>query len=353
MRLLVASDPRFALHDTGPGHPERPQRLAAVERGIGWSGAGDAVVHVEPVAAPRDVVARVHPGDYLDDLEAFAASGGGYLDADTVVGGSSVEAALLAAGAALEVASRLAAGDGDAGLCLVRPPGHHATPQRAMGFCLLNNVAVTARHLADAGERVLIVDYDAHHGNGTQDAFWHDPDVVYVSTHEYPLYPGTGALEDMGDGPGLGATVNFPLPAGATGDVVCAALDEVVAPLAERFDPTWLLVSAGYDAHRRDPLTGLALSAGDFGLLTSRLARLVPAGRTLLFLEGGYDLPALAHATAATVAALAGTSPGAPVSDGVADDLTADLRPTSGGPGLAVVEGVARRRRALGLDPDG
>ena len=331
MRLLVASDPRFALHDTGPGHPERPQRLAAVQRGIGLSGAQEAVVHIEPTPAAADVVARVHPGDYLADLESFAAAGGGHLDADTVVGTASMEAALLAAGAGLEVVGRLAAGEGDAGLCLVRPPGHHATPQRAMGFCLLNNVAVTARHLADAGER--------------------DPDVVYVSTHEYPLYPGTGALEDMGDGAGLGTTVNFPLPPGATGDVVCAAIDEVVAPLVERFAPTWLLVSAGYDAHRRDPLTGLALSAGDFGVVTGRLCGLVPPGRMVLFLEGGYDLPSLAHATAATIAALAGTTPTAPTGD-EADALAADLRPTSGGPGLAVVEGVARRRRALGLDPE-
>lgn len=351
MRLLVASDPRFALHDTGPGHPERPQRLAAVQRGIVLSGAQEAVVHIEPTPAAADVVARVHPGDYLADLESFAAAGGGHLDADTVVGTASMEAALLAAGAGLDVVGRLAAGEGDAGLCLVRPPGHHATPQRAMGFCLLNNIAVTARHLADAGERVLVVDYDAHHGNGTQDAFWRDPDVVYVSTHEYPLYPGTGALEDMGDGAGLGTTVNFPLPPGATGDVVCAAIDEVVAPLVERFAPTWLLVSAGYDAHRRDPLAGLALSAGDFRVVTGRLCGLVPPGRMVLFLEGGYDLPSLAHATAATIAALAGTTPTAPSGD-EADALAADLRPTSGGPGLAVVEGVARRRRALGLDPE-
>lgn len=352
MRLLVASDPRFALHDTGPGHPERPQRLTAVQRGLGWSGAQDALVHVEPQPAPREALTRVHPGRYLDDLETFAASGGGHVDSDTVVGPASMEAALLAAGAGLEVAARLVAGEGDAGLCLVRPPGHHATPHRVMGFCLLNNVAVTARHLADAGERVLVVDYDAHHGNGTQDTFWHDPNVVYVSTHEYPLYPGTGALEDMGEGDGFGTTVNFPLPAGATGDVVCAAIDEVVVPLAERFAPTWLLVSAGYDAHRRDPLTGLALSAGDFGRITERLAGLVPPGRTVLFLEGGYDLPALAHATAATVAALVGTSPAAGPADGVAEDLAADLQPTSGGPGMVVVEAVLRRRQSFGLDPD-
>jgi acetoin utilization deacetylase AcuC-like enzyme len=215
-----------------------------------------------------------------------------------------------------------------------------------MGFCLMNNVAITARHLADAGERVLVVDYDAHHGNGTQDAFYLDGSVMYVSTHEYPLYPGTGAVDEMGDGAGLGTTINFPLPAGATGDVVRSALDDVVAAVVDAWQPTWLLVSAGYDAHRRDPLTGMALSAGDYGAITSQLAEYVPAGRTIMFLEGGYDLQALTHSMAATVAAMAGTTPlvaGRP-------DLAADLRPTTGGPGEAVVDGVKRRRRILGLD---
>lgn len=350
MRLLVASDPRFALHDTGPGHPERPQRLEAVRRGIEWSGVHDAVVFVEPSPAVREAVMRVHPGTYLDELEATAASGGGRLDPDTMVGSASMTAAMLAAGAGLGIVDRLRAGEGEAGFCAVRPPGHHATPERAMGFCLINNVAVTARSLADAGERVLIVDYDAHHGNGTQDVFWSDPNVVYVSTHEYPLYPGTGALGDMGEGAGFGTTVNFPLPAGATGDVVCAAIDEVVIPLVERFAPTWLLVSAGYDAHRRDPLTGLGLSAGDFAHITSRLVGLVPPGRTVLFLEGGYDLQALAHAMAATVAAMAGTVPGG--GGGGGDELITDLRPTSGGPGMAVVEALAVQRQRVGVDPE-
>jgi acetoin utilization deacetylase AcuC-like enzyme len=202
-----------------------------------------------------------------------------------------------------------------------------------MGFCLLNTVAVGAAALAERGERVLIVDFDAHHGNGTQEAFYADGRVTYVSLHEWPLYPGTGRLDQTGEGAGTGATVNVPLPAGSTGDVYLAALDELIVPVAERAQPTWLIVSAGFDGHRADPLTGLSLSAGDFADLTARLAALVPAGRRLVVLEGGYDLAALADSVAGTVAALAG----------------AELRPepaTNGGPGRDVV--AAARRLHLG-----
>ena len=175
-----------------------------------------------------------------------------------------------------------------------------------MGFCLFNNVAVTAAALADRGERVLIVDYDAHHGNGTQDAFFADPRVMYVSMHQYPLYPGTGRLDDVGTGEAAGTTVNFPFPAGTTGDAFVAAVDDVVAPLAEAWKPTWLLLSAGFDAHRADPLTGLGLSAGDYADLTLRLIELVEAPRRWSFLEGGYDLDALADVHRELLAALAG-----------------------------------------------
>src|SRR5439155_14320787 len=227
---------------------------------------------------------------------------------DTSASRGSWLAAQLGAGAGLDAITRLDAGEADAAFCAVRPPGHHATPRRPMGFCLLNNIAIAAAALADRGEKVLIVDWDAHHGNGTQDAFYADGRVVYVSMHEYPLYPGTGRLDETGLGAGAGATVNLPFPAGATGDTYRAAIDEVVVPIAERFSPTWVLLSAGFDGHRADPLTGLGLSAGDYGELTRRVVELVPAGRRLVFLEGGYDLDALAASAGACVAALAGES---------------------------------------------
>jgi acetoin utilization deacetylase AcuC-like enzyme len=287
------------------------------------------VVQAAPRAATRSELELVHPASFLDALERFCRSGGGHLDPDTHAGPASWDAALLAAGAGPTAVAALDAGSASAAFCVVRPPGHHATPTRAMGFCLLNNVAVTAAVLADRGERVLIVDWDAHHGNGTQDAFWSDPRVLYVSMHEYPLYPGTGRLDDAGAGAGVGTTVNFPFPAGTTGDAFLAAVDEVVLPMLDAFAPTWLLVSAGFDAHRADPLTGLALAAGDYADLMVRLLDAASVGRRVLFLEGGYDLDALAACSGATVAALVGES----------------WRPeeaTSGGPGRPVVAAAGR-----------
>jgi acetoin utilization deacetylase AcuC-like enzyme len=200
-----------------------------------------------------------------------------------------------------------------------------------MGFCLLNNVAVTAAALVARGERVCVVDYDAHHGNGTQEVFYEDPRVLYVSFHEWPLYPGTGRIDEIGAGAGTGATCNLPLPAGATGDLYLRALDDVVAPLVERFDPTWLLVSAGFDAHRADPLTGLGLTAGDYAMLAARMAELAPGpGRLVVFLEGGYDLQALRASVTATLGPLVG------------EPARAVEPATSGGPGGEVVEAVRR-----------
>jgi acetoin utilization deacetylase AcuC-like enzyme len=325
-----------ARHDSGRGHPERPERLKAVLDGIEAAGMSDAVVPITPRPAARDELERVHPAAYLDAMERFCRSGGGAIDLDTAAGERSWDAAMVAAGAGVDAVERLRAGEADAAFVAVRPPGHHATAARAMGFCLVNNVAVVAASLAASGERVLIVDYDAHHGNGTQDAFWTTSQVAYVSVHEWPQYPGTGALSDIGDGDGRGATVNVPLPAGATGDVYLAALDEVVTPVAERFRPTWLVVSAGFDGHRADPLCDLGLSAGDFGEITARLCRLVPPGRRLVVLEGGYDLDALGHSSAAVVAALAGS----------ATNSRRPERLTNGGPGRANV--AAARRLHLG-----
>jgi acetoin utilization deacetylase AcuC-like enzyme len=304
--VLFLTHERYLDHDLGRGHPERPERLRAVLAGATAAGLGDALVPVAPEAAAPADLERVHDPALVAKIADLSEQGGGWVDADTAANAASFDAARLAAGAGLTAVAALEAGQGDAAFCAVRPPGHHATPDRAMGFCLFNNVAVTAAALAERGERVLIVDYDAHHGNGTQDIFWRDPRVAYASFHQYPLYPGTGGLREVGMGEGRGSTVNLPLPAGATGDAFRAGFDEVLAPYAAEFDPTWLIISAGFDAHRADPLTDLGLSAGDYADLTADLLELVPAGRRLVFLEGGYDLDALTASSEACLAAMAG-----------------------------------------------
>jgi acetoin utilization deacetylase AcuC-like enzyme len=333
--ILYTTHRAFLEHDTGDWHPERAERLTAVNAGIDESGVREALVLFEPRPATAEDVARVHPGRYLRGLQELCLTGGGSIDPDTVASEGSYDAALLAAGAGLEAVDRLAAGEGDTAFCAVRPPGHHATPTRAMGFCLINNVAVVAASLADRGERVLIVDYDAHHGNGTQDAFYEDPRVTYVSIHEYPLYPGTGSMHETGQGAGSGSTVNIPVPSGATGDVYRRAVDEIIVPLAASWRPTWLLVSAGFDAHRRDPITGLGLTSGDYADLAAAMLELVPKGRSVFFLEGGYDLQGLAYSVGSTMATMAQET----------------YRPepaTSGGPGSVVVEAVTRLRHERG-----
>ena len=335
-RVLLVASPATLQHDPVPGHPEQPERQRAVLRGAASLGLGAVLPTIEPRPATLDELAAVHAAGYLDALRQLCDRGGGWIDGDTAAGPRSWAAASLAAGAGLEAVARLRAGEADAAFCAVRPPGHHATPRRPMGFCLLNNVAVTAASLAGGGERVLVVDIDAHHGNGTQDAFWDDPRVAYVSFHQWPLYPGTGALGEVGGAQARGLTVNVPFPPGTEGDPYRAAVDDLLVPLVGSFQPTWLLISAGFDAHRADPLTTLGLTSGDYGDLTARLAALVPAGRVIAFLEGGYDLDALERCTAATVAALAGH----------------DHHPepvTSGDRGRAVVAEAAKaHRRASG-----
>ncbi len=315
MEVVVGTHELFDEHETGLGHPESPGRVEAVLAGITTALAGsedaelESVVRTfEPRPATREELERVHDPAYLYYLEERSLIGGGALDADTYVSPGSFDAALRAAGAGPDAVERLDRGEADSAFLVLRPPGHHALPSRAMGFCLLNNVAITAAALVARGERVLVVDWDAHHGNGTQAAFYDSDEVLFVSLHEYPLYPGTGALEEVGSGRGKGSTINVPFPSGTSGDAYRLALDELVVPAAERFSPSWLLVSAGFDGHRADPLTDLGLTAGDFADLTERVARLVPPGRRVFFLEGGYDLEALAASAGATVAALAGAS---------------------------------------------
>ena len=334
MAVLLVTHERFLDHDPGRSHPERPARLTAVLDGIRAAGLADAMVPVAPRRATGPELERVHDAALLARLEEVDRIGGGHLDADTSMSAASLDAALVAAGAGPSAIEALDAGTGTSAFCAVRPPGHHATSAASMGFCLLNNVAVAAAALADRGERVLIVDYDAHHGNGTQDIFWSDPRVAYVSLHQHPLYPGTGDRHDLGAGAGRGWTANVPLPHGATGDVYRTALDLLVEPLAAELDPTWVLVSAGFDGHRADPLTDLGLSAGDFGQLTGQLLALAPVGHRLVFLEGGYDLSALAASTAACVGAMAG-------------EAVLPESPTTGGPGLDAVHAAVLVREHL------
>jgi len=306
--------------------------MVAVDRALATPEVADVVEVREAQLRALDGLPRVHHPDVLERLRLIDEAGGGRIDGDTVMSEGSLEAAMLAASAGLDAIDALDAGTHEAAFLAIRPPGHHATPLRSMGFCLLNNVAVAAERLRSRGLRVAIVDYDAHHGNGTQDVFYADPDVLYVSLHQSPLYPGTGRVSETGTGAGAGATVNVPLPPGATGDVYRAAMDEVVLPVLERFAPDWLLLSAGFDAHRHDPLTDLELTAGDFAVMTATLRATVPVGRTVAFLEGGYDLEALERSTAAAVVALAGGS-------------HEPEPPSAGGPGRDAVRAVAERVR--------
>lgn len=289
-RIAVLEDPRFAEHRSPAGHPERPERLRAVGRAI--SERRDRLVTLTARPADGDELCAVHPLSHVRTIETAARMAPGHLDADTYVSRESYEVAVLAAGAAIEAARAVAQGRCDAAFAAVRPPGHHAEAHRAMGFCLFNNVAIAAHALRrDGVERVLIVDWDVHHGNGTQHVFEEDPNVLFFSTHQFPFYPGTGDFGEAGRGHGEHATVNVPLPPGCGDHEYAGVLRRVLAPVALRFRPELILVSCGFDAHRDDPLASMQLSGAGYRTMTEivrALADEVCEGRIAFVLEGGY-----------------------------------------------------------------
>jgi acetoin utilization deacetylase AcuC-like enzyme len=310
--MLYFSHPACLEHDPGeglPGHPERPERLRAIESALeerdwlGWE-------RRQAPAASEEELMLVHPREHVEGIRDLCRSGGGAIDLDTYAGEASYEAALRSAGGACAMVRALLDGEARVGFSAGRPPGHHAEPARTMGFCLFDNVAVAAAlAIAELGlERVFIVDWDVHHGNGTAEIFRRRADVLFASIHQGGIFPGSGAREDTGSGPGAGYTINLPVPAGSEADLWLSLLEEEVLSAASSFAPQLVLISAGFDAHRDDPLAECRLEAASFGRLAGAVRDAAagwgaPVGAVL---EGGYALPALAESVVATMSALSG-----------------------------------------------
>jgi acetoin utilization deacetylase AcuC-like enzyme len=309
-RVLLLTDEAMSRHQP-PGHPERPERLTAVASGVadGAAEAGATVDRPELVPAEPAALERIHPAAYLELLDQAAGAGGGWIDADTHIGPQSMVAARLAAGATMQAAAAAATGQAAVAFAVVRPPGHHARRERAAGFCLLNNVAIATEALRATGhfQRIAIIDWDVHHGDGTQAIFDADPDVCYASTHQMPLYPGSGDADERGIGAGLGSKHNAALPPGSGDAAFTDAWLTRLLPAVADFAPEAILISAGYDAHRHDPLAELEVTEDGYRTVAEAVGRLARAGGlpgVALTLEGGYDLDALRDSAAATVAGL-------------------------------------------------
>jgi acetoin utilization deacetylase AcuC-like enzyme len=316
--VLLLADAAMGDH-AAPGHPERPERLAAVEAGV-VRGAAELERRLErraPTPAPDDVIGRVHDPGHVASLERLAAGGGGWIDADTYIGPRSMAAARLAAGGTVDAALAVADGDAPVAFAVVRPPGHHAARRRAAGFCLLNNVAIAVEELRHTRRlrRIAVVDWDVHHGDGTQEIYDSDPDLCYASTHGWPLYPGTGSREERGRGRAVGTKHNRPLAPGSGDEEFVSAWRDDLLPAVEEFRPEAILVSAGYDAHAADPLAHLLVTEAGYRAVASLVGEVAARLRlpgVALTLEGGYDFPALEASAAVTVSGLLHGLAGAP-----------------------------------------
>ncbi len=308
----VVEDPRFLDHSGPSGHPERPDRLIAVRDAL--APRRDRFEPLAPRPATPDEIQRVHGPQHLDRIARACANAPAQLDADTYVCAESLEIALLAAGSSIDLVRKVAAGRAQSGLASIRPPGHHAEADRAMGFCLINNIAVAARALQaeDGIERILILDWDVHHGNGSQHSFEDDPSVLYVSTHQFPHYPGTGAASEIGHGRGSGYTLNVPMPAGCGDAEYIGVFQRILVPAAQRFRPDFMLVSCGFDAHADDPLADMQLTGDGFAAMSAivrQLAEELCGGRLAFLLEGGYALSGMREGTAAVLDAILDPTP--------------------------------------------
>jgi acetoin utilization deacetylase AcuC-like enzyme len=310
-RIGVIEDTRFQTHRGPAGHPESPDRLVAVGRALReWEKhAPEAISRIPTRLASDDEILRVHTTTHLRNVQAAVAQAPTRLDADTFVSAESLSVARLAAGSCVDLAIHVARGELDSGFAALRPPGHHAEGDRAMGFCLFNSVAIAARTLQQVSgiEKVLILDWDVHHGNGSQHTFEDDPSVLYMSTHQYPFYPGTGAAGETGVGRGIGATVNIPMPPGCGDLEYIGALTQLFAPIAEQFCPDFILVSCGFDAHHADPLGSMEITAAGFRTMTGivrEVAEAVCGGRVAYFLEGGYSAQGLLEGTEAVLSGM-------------------------------------------------
>ena len=311
MTTGLVYDERFLLHRAPYDHPEHPGRLTAIWRRLQEQGLEKRCERVPAREATDEELLRIHTAALIAAVDETAREDLRQLDPDTYACRDSALAARLAAGGLVDLCAAVAAGRLSNGFALLRPPGHHAEADRAMGFCLFNNVAVAARALQAGGaQRILIVDWDLHHGNGTQHSFWEDPGVLYFSTHQFPFYPGTGAIDETGGGAGRGATVNVPWPGGMGDAEYLAAFDRVLLPIAGDFRPDIVLVSAGFDAADGDPLGAMRVSPVGYAQMTARLSTLA-GGRLVLALEGGYDLEAISRSAAACLRVLLGESPAA------------------------------------------